>query len=179
MNKALLFSTLLFVIVFTSQAQKTFSEQSGDVLQFALPAVALGSAFVYPSDDQPTFQFLKSYALSLGTTYLLKYTIDEQRPNGGQYSFPSGHTASAFTGAAFLQMRYGWKIGLPAYLLAGYTGYTRVKADKHYWWDVLGGATIGIGSSLLFVKTYKKNGITWYIHKTGRYYLAGCRYVFD
>jgi len=170
---------ILFILGLTSaKAQNDFYESSGDVLQLALPAIALGSTFVYRSDDRPTWQFIKTYTLSVGVTYILKYTVNEQRPNGGEHSFPSGHTASAFAGASFLQLRYGWKIGIPAYFLATYTGYTRIKADKHYWWDVFGGASISIGSSLLFVKPFKKNKLAWSFYKNGRYYVAGCRYQF-
>lgn len=32
-------------------------------------------------------------------TRTLKYTVKETRPDGGPYSFPSGHTANAFLGA--------------------------------------------------------------------------------
>ena len=175
-NKLLIILSFLFY----SQiyAQKSFREQSGDVLQFVLPATALGSTFIYPDNDQPHWQFLKSYALSMIVVHSLKPLIDETRPNGGHHSFPSGHTASAFSGAVFLQMRYGWKIGIPAYLLAGYVGYTRVYVRKHYIWDVAAGAAIGIGSALVFVKAYQHKNISFFIRQADGFYVAGLNYRF-
>jgi len=111
-------------------------------------------------------------------THSVKRIINKKRPNGSNYSFPSGHTASAFTGASFLQLRYGWKVGIPAYLLASYVGYTRIKANKHDKWDVLGGAVVGIGSSLLFVKPYKNKNFGVGLYKTEKYYVLNINYQF-
>ncbi len=63
-------------------------------------------------------------------------------------------TSVAFDSAAFVQKRYGWEFGIPAYLLAGYVGYTRIEANKHDFVDVLAGAAIGVGMSYLFTKRY-------------------------
>src|SRR5262249_16283922 len=69
----------------------------------------------------------------------LKPTIDRTRPNGGHQSFPSGHAASAFAGAAFLQRRYGWRIGVPAGLLASFAAWSRVESREPYTSDALAG----------------------------------------
>ncbi len=175
---------LTFVLFFSLQViygQVHLLESSGDILQFALPVTAITSTFFYPSDDKPHWQFLKSYAITITSVYSLKRLINKPRPNGGQFAFPSGHTASAFSGAAFLQRRYGWKIGLPAYLLAGFTGYTRIKARKHDIYDVLAGAGIGIINAYLFVKPLKKitnKKLSINILKCGNYYYAGIIYNF-
>ena len=82
--------------------------------------------------------------------------IDKERPNNGNNdSFPSGHTSTAFQGAAFIQKRYGWKYGAPAYVAASFVGYSRVEADKHHLEDVIAGAAIGILSSYYFTTPYK------------------------
>jgi membrane-associated phospholipid phosphatase len=52
--------------------------------------------------------------------------------------------------------KYGWIYGRPAYILAGYTGYSRINAQKHDDWDVLAGAVAGIGSVYLFTTPYQK-----------------------
>ena len=85
---------------------------------------------------------------SLGASELavlgLKEAFPEWRPDhSDRKSFPSGHTAVSFASAATLQNRYGWKVGLPAQLVAGFVGVARVKADKHHWYDVAAGAAIG------------------------------------
>lgn len=142
----------LSLLSFNIHAQRSAVEKSGDILQIVLPAAALTSTFIWKDDQNGTAQFAKSLGLTLFTTFSLKRAINKPRPNGGKYSFPSGHTSSAFVGAAFLQKRHGWKVGIPAYILAGYVGGTRIYANKHDGWDVLGGAIVGIGSAYLFAK---------------------------
>ena len=158
-------------------SQRSPIEISGDVVQIALPVSALASTYFYQADDKPHWQFLKTYALANLITHGLKPLINETRPNGGQHSFPSGHTTSAFAGAAFLQMRYGWKIGIPAYLLASYVGFTRIYAKKHFIWDVAAGAVIGIGSAMIFTKKYP-SGYESGMNYSNGFYMIGINYNF-
>ena len=130
-------------------------ETAGTIIQVVVPAVAYGMTFVNDDEDGRT-QFYKSFATTLATTYALKLTIDKKRPNGGSMSFPSGHTSAAFSGASFIQKRYGWEYGIPAYLAASFVGYSRVEADQHYVEDVLAGAAIGILSTYIFTDSYKE-----------------------
>jgi membrane-associated phospholipid phosphatase len=120
--------------------------QVGNVLQVLLP-VGAGAMSLYRDDTEGLWQLTKSELLTAGVTYGLKYSINSTGPNGEQHSFPSGHASITFSAAQFLQTRYGWEYGVPAYLLAGLTGYSRVSGNYHYWGDVLGGAAIGIASS--------------------------------
>ena len=81
----------------------------------------------------------------------------ERRPDGSDlHSFPSGHTAVSFATAAYLQRRYGWVYGGPAYALACYVGWGRCYSKKHYWYDVLAGAAIGAGSAYIFTRPFAK-----------------------
>jgi hypothetical protein len=86
--------------------------------------------------------------LALGRNWVvtsgLKYAVDEDRPNGGSRSFPSGHTSMAFTGAEFIRKEYGWGWAAPAYVAAGFVGWSRVYAKKHYTHDVVAGAVLGV-----------------------------------
>lgn len=131
-------------------------ETSTDVLMFATPVVGLVASLV-TGDYQGTKQLAIGGATSLAVSYLLKYTVKKRRPDGSDYhSFPSNHTAMAFQGAAFIQRRYGWKYGIPAYILSGYVGWGRIYAKKHDCWDVLAGAAIGIGSGYLFTRPFAR-----------------------
>lgn len=76
----------------------------------------------------------------------LKVAIDRPRPNGGKYSFPSGHTAATFAIAPVLQKHYGWRLGVPAYAVAALTAAARMEDQRHYLSDVLFGAAIGIAA---------------------------------
>lgn len=135
-------------------------EYSGDVLQIALPLTA-GLTTVISKDWQGTKQFLLSYATTMVTTYSLKKLIHKQRPEGRHLfdAFPSGHTSSAFSGASFIQRRYGWKYGKWAYLLAAVVGVSRMEGPNgfHDIWDVVGGAAIAIGSTYIFTKPKQKS----------------------
>jgi membrane-associated phospholipid phosphatase len=74
----------------------------------------------------------------------IKFMAGRTRPDGTRYSFPSGHTSSAFATATVLQRHYGWKAGLPAYALAAYVGGSRLAENRHYLSDVLFGAALGV-----------------------------------
>ncbi|MGA9639412.1 phosphatase PAP2 family protein [Flavobacterium sp.] len=166
MKKILLF-LLLFIYANTVKAQNESITHSGDIIQIALPVVALGSTFIWNDDDtKPTWQLLKAYGTGLVIQQALKRIVLKPRPDGtDNYSFPSGHTTSAFSGAAFIQKRYGWKYGIPSYLLASFVGYSRIQAKKHDGWDVLGGAVVGISTSYFFTKRYEKKNIEVSINK--------------
>ena len=63
------------------------------------------------------------------------------------YSFPSGHTATAFMGAELVRLEYGIWWGLAAYSVAGATAFLRVWNNWHWTSDVIAGAGIGILSA--------------------------------
>lgn len=75
---------------------------------------------------------------------IIKPIINEQRPNGGRSSFPSGHTTTAFAFASFAASEHPWYVGISAYLLAGYVGYCRMQDNYHYLHDIMAGATLGM-----------------------------------
>lgn len=130
------------------------SDKSADVLRVMLPAAAWGMT-QYFDDKEGEKQFYYSFASTIATTYALKTAISKNRPDGSDNdAFPSGHTSMAFQGAAFLQRRYGWTYGAPAYALAAFVGYSRVKHDHHDSSDVLGGAVIGIVASYYFAEPF-------------------------
>lgn len=141
----------------TAHAQVVVRE-IGDAVQIAIPLTGLGISLA-TKDKEGTYQILKSFAVQTVTTHLLKRTIKRRRPNGGRYSFPSGHTSLSFMGSTFLWKRHGWKYGIPATLAASFVGYSRAGVDNpvHHPSDVFAGAAVGILSGLLFTKT-KKSG---------------------
>lgn len=88
---------------------------------------------------------MRAQILSQLYVQALKFSVGRERPDGSNtQSFPSGHSASAFATAAVLQRRYGWKVGVPAMVLATYVATARVHDNKHYLSDVVFGATMGI-----------------------------------
>lgn len=153
------FALVIFLSLLCSlpaSAQKKGVETSGDVLVFVTPVATLATTLAL-QDYEGLKQAAFSGATALAATYALKYIVKKERPDkSDKLSFPSAHTMVSFTGAAFIQRRYGWKYGVPAYLVSSYVAWSRVYADKHDWWDVLGGAAIGIGSSYIFTRPFAK-----------------------
>ena len=130
-------------------------EIAGDVLQIGLPSAALYMTFVQ-DDAKGRVAFWEGLLSSTITTLTLKKAFYKQRPDASNYeSFPSGHTAVAFSGASFIAYRYDKKYAIPAYLLATFVGYSRVYAKKHFWEDVIVGAGIGILSTLFYTQPLK------------------------
>ena len=116
-------------------------ETSGDVLRAVIPLVAYGVAWKR-DDDEGRRQFAWAFGGTVVSTLALKEIVDDEGPEGQSNAFPSGHAATAFAGAAFLQRRYGWRTAWPAWLGAAYTGWTRLDADEHDAADVLAGAAL-------------------------------------
>ena len=101
--------------------------------------------------------------ISYSIRYILKVGLKRDRPyqalsnvytghleSADPYSFPSGHATGAFALATLLTLRYPRaEVYVPAFLWAGMVGYGRMYLGLHYPTDVLGGALIGAGSSLL------------------------------
>jgi membrane-associated phospholipid phosphatase len=128
---------------------------AGEILRIALP-VASGGYSLYREDYDGTLQLGVSEIFAEGTSLVLQHFVHEQRPDKSDYkSFPSDSAAVAFSAASFMQIRYGWAYGLPAYGLAAFVGYSRVEAKKHHWGDVVAGAAIGWGSSEITTVRYQ------------------------
>lgn len=96
----------------------------------------------------------------------LKLIINERRPNGEYYSFPSGHTAQSFVGATVLYHEYKGKNSLLAYgglVVASSVGYLRIMNNEHWASDVLVGAGIGVlVSNLVYHFKPLKNWNPWH-----------------
>ncbi|MGB8359382.1 MAG: phosphatase PAP2 family protein, partial [Bacteroidales bacterium] len=104
-------------------------------------------------------------AVSYGITAGLKYAVKRDRPFvtypeyftdktgydfSNSYSFPSGHTTTAFATATALTLDYPkWYVIVPSYAYAGTVAYSRMHLGVHYPSDVLAGALIGSGCAVL------------------------------
>jgi membrane-associated phospholipid phosphatase len=98
--------------------------------------------------------------ISGAITQSLKFLVKRERPfirypqyfsdryDGGGYSFPSGHTSSAFCTATSLSLYFPkWYVIVLGYLWAASVGWARMYQGVHYPSDVFVGALVGAGSA--------------------------------
>jgi len=88
---------------------------------------------------------VRAQVVTQSLTLGVKVAVRRERPDGSnKRSFPSGHASGTFATATVLQRRYGWKVGVPAYVVAGYVATSRLNEGNHYLSDVVFGAAVGI-----------------------------------
>ena len=133
--------------------------EAGDMVQVLLPAAGYFAAWMH---NDPEGAKLLTYS-TLSTQVVIhgmKQTVGRKRPNESAWnSFPSGHTGAAFSGAAFLQSRYGAEWGIPAYAAATFVGASRIHGNRHYAGDVVAGASIAFLMNQYFVSPYRAEGV--------------------
>ena len=148
------------------ELSKAFSH-SGPALAVGVPT-AMGIYALIKKDEpllKDAIYIGTSVIEAVGLTYGLKYTFDRQRPYEkypglitpidpeDSPSFPSGHTAAAFSLATSLSITYPkWYVIAPSAVWACGVGLARINQGVHYPSDVLTGAAIGVGCA--FVNVY-------------------------
>ena len=131
-----------------------------------LPAVPIGLFINYKVCDckdklYNSINIGSSIVITTATSLILKEIIKEQRPykrydfienitNPSGYSMPSMHAATAFslaTSVTLIEPKY--YIIIPAYLWASLVAYSRLHLGVHTFSDVIVGATVGTGISIV------------------------------
>jgi hypothetical protein len=139
-----------------------FLTSADNYLQFS-PAIAVLGLNALGIKGRNTLKdesmiYILSNIISTAFVFPIKKITKEERPDGSNnYSFPSGHTSTAFASAEFL--RYEYKDVSPWYGVAGYTaaaatGMLRMYNNKHWFGDVVAGAGFGIASTKLAYLIY-------------------------
>ena len=109
---------------------------------------------------------------AFAVTYGIKSAVGRERPfdhypdrvdaqeRPGDSSFPSAHTASAFSLATALSIKYPkWYVIAPSAVWACSVGFARMNEGVHYPSDVLAGALIGTGCAVanVYINRWLKN----------------------
>ncbi|HTQ13808.1 MAG TPA: phosphatase PAP2 family protein [Rhizomicrobium sp.] len=153
--KAILLGAAFCAAACPAFAKSDTIETTGTDVAIALPLIA-GGISAAKDDWRGVAQLFLDTTLTVGTAYGLKYIVPEERPDhSDNKSFPSDTAALAFAPAQYLWDRYGWQYGLPAYLAAGYVGYSRVESKQHHVWDVGASAGIAFVYSRLITTEYR------------------------
>lgn len=113
---------------------------------FAVGTYAVGRIAHHRSAAHFGADLVSAQVINAVATQGVKFAVRRERPGnpgGKSYSFPSGHTSSAFTTAAVVWRHFGWKAGLPASAVGAWVGAGRVQLGKHFLSDIVFGAALG------------------------------------
>lgn len=143
-----------------NQTQRGNETSIDDVLAFVPNTLAFGLDIVgikakHSFKDRLLIASMAN-GIMLGLVNGLKFTTNIIRPDKStKDSFPSGHTAMAFTGAQIMHEEYGHKniaYSIGGYAIGASTGYLRMVNNRHWVSDVVAGAGIGMLSTKLAYK---------------------------
>jgi len=136
---------------------------------FRIPAILLGIFLWRKKETRPIAMILLAAVLtSMIVTFLIKELVHRPRPyimgltaadmlvqTDPTVSFPSGHTATAFTTATVISYFFRkWMV--PALTLALMAGLARIYLIVHYPSDMVAGACVGIFVALAIIYVAKK-----------------------
>lgn len=140
---------------------ETFRENFHTSVDNVLPFIPLAQIYTgkylgyKPKNDvlHQSINIAIANTIAVSLIEVTKHTVKEQRPDQSDLlSFPSGHTAIAFTNASLLYYEYKdsnlWYAS-SGFLFATATGILRIANNRHYTSDVLAGAGIGLASGLI------------------------------
>ena len=103
--------------------------------------------------------------INAGLTRGTKYLVNERRPDGGKYSFPSGHTANAFLGAHIAYKEFKdsnpW-LAYSGYALGLFVAGSRIYNNRHWVADVIAGAGMNKAADCIFPIPFKPAGKSVY-----------------
>jgi membrane-associated phospholipid phosphatase len=144
------------------QEKTNYTGHVEDYLQY-VPGVAVYALNAFGVKGKNNFGnrtaiVIKSLLINELIVSHLKTGVNEERPNGGDHSFPSGHTSVAFALAQFMHHEFGdrsvwYSIG--AYSSATTVGVLRVAGNAHWISDVVAGAGFGMLSTELVYLTHQ------------------------
>jgi len=77
-------------------------------------------------------------------TEVFKFSMDDDAPNDERWGWPSGHFSSSLCFASVVHEYYGVKAAIPLYLVAGYSGATRLADREHDLSDLVFGGALGL-----------------------------------
>ena len=125
----------------------------GGPVMVAVPlGVYLAGRYIWaPAKDAPKANKMSHLGLDLmraeivneAFTQAIKLSVRRTRPNGGKYSFPSGHASATFALAAVLERHLGYRLAWPTVAIATYVGTSRLHDNVHFLSDVVFGAGLG------------------------------------
>lgn len=149
-NAGAIFIVLGFVLLFTKKHRKAgLAVLMALIVMLLCSDLFLKEFFARPRPFNLFASDPEKYA-EWGTKYVFPELV--YRPSS--FSFPSGHTASAFAAATAL-LWHSRKLGIPTIIFAAVMGFSRLYVQVHYCTDVFGGIIAGAICGLIAVLIVK------------------------
>ena len=140
-----------------------FITNSVSPMSIGAPIAVLGIGIIQKDSSLKSkgIFMVEAFCVNAFTTTAMKLAFKRDRPfvtypfldkqaEAGSYSFPSGHTSSAFAIATSMSLVFPkWYVVAPSYLYACAAGYSRMHLGVHFPSDILAGAIVGAGSAVL------------------------------
>lgn len=162
---------------FVRNYSKAFSRSTSYIVVGVPVAMALYGGI---SKDKKLFQdaiYVGSSVIeAVAITYGVKHLVGRERPydrypdrvhaysHESSPSFPSSHTAAAFSLATSLSIKYPkWYVIAPSAFWACSVGFSRMNEGVHYPSDVAAGAVIGVGCA--FANVYVNKWLNKWLFK--------------
>jgi hypothetical protein len=132
----------------------------GDAFLVHAPLLAgMYATSLWEQDDdlhELTLTMFTSYKFAVFSSLGLQYATGTRHTGSSFFDafkdsgFPSEATAGSFALAAVVDERYGWTVGMPAYLVSGLIGWSEIDQNHNRVSDVVFGAALGyvIGKSI-------------------------------
>ena len=141
---------------------KTFSSTAYPIC-FSLPVGIMAVSLINGNEkgQKVAYEMAGGLLVTAAATGVLKKLVNRPRPyetyddiypdvRETGNSFPSGHTAMAFsTATTLLLTTEKWYYAAPVYAWAMGVGYSRIYLGQHYPSDVIAGAIVGAGGAYL------------------------------
>jgi membrane-associated phospholipid phosphatase len=100
---------------------------------------------------------LRAQIVSQTMVHTMKYAVRRDRPTGECCSFPSGHATTAFATAAVIERHLGYRMSVPAMVIATYVATSRLHDNRHFLSDVIFGSALGTATGWTVVGRHGRN----------------------
>ena len=130
-------NTILILVLALASPAYADEKQVWDIISYATAGTNISLDVIHAVKTHQVKRHLIKTGIVIGSSELIKLLVHEERPDKSDMkSFWSEHTALASVSTG-----YNKGFGLSFTVL---TGTGRVLADKHHWWDVVAGASVGL-----------------------------------